>query len=152
GAVQDDQHGQGPGPGGEGEAHQDGQHDPLVAPTPGGITVRGADRVAVAALAPDLLALVRADGVVGHLQAQGPGAQADQNQAAEGGSQAQARPAGLGEDTAVAGGIAVGQAAQGAEQVGDGAAPGGQQRRQQQQAGALGGGLGEGRSELQQQP
>jgi hypothetical protein len=64
GAVQINQHRQGPQPGGEREADQHGQDDPLMAVTPSGEGVAGAYRVAVPGLAIDLLALMAIDGVV----------------------------------------------------------------------------------------
>lgn len=48
------------------EAAQDGQHDPLVAVAPGGVTVAGADRVAVPGLTVDLAAGVALDRVVAY--------------------------------------------------------------------------------------
>ena len=64
GAVQGDQDRQGPGADGEGEADQDGEHDPLVAVPPGGEGVRGADRVAMAGLAEDVGAGMGDDRVI----------------------------------------------------------------------------------------
>ena len=51
-------------PAGKGEWDQDGQDHPLVPPAPGRVGVAGADGVAVAGLAVDLLATVFGDGVI----------------------------------------------------------------------------------------
>src|SRR6266446_6005059 len=53
-AIQRDQHGQGPGSGGERELDQDRQDDPLVSPAIGGVALGRADRIAMATLAVDL--------------------------------------------------------------------------------------------------
>ena len=64
GLIEGDQDGQRPGPVGEGEADEDGEHDPLVAVLPGGEGVRGTDRIAVPGLAVDVGPGVPEDGVV----------------------------------------------------------------------------------------
>lgn len=64
GAVQVHQHWQGPGAGGEGKLDQYGEHDPLVPVAPGGVRLGGPDRVAMAGLAVDALALVAVHRVV----------------------------------------------------------------------------------------
>ena len=146
GAVQGDQHGQGPGPAGEGEADQDGQDDPLVPPAPGGVAVAGADRVAVAGLAMDLPAGVLGDGVVADQADAALGPEVPEDEAGQEGGQGQAGPLGQGEDAVVAGGVAFGEAGDGAQQVADGASAGGEDGGHAQQLGADEGGGGEGRA------
>jgi len=124
GPIQGHQHGQRPGARREGELDQHGQDDPLVPPPPGGIAVRRADRVAVAALAVDLRAAVLIDGIVAGQRDGLAGGDAAKDGAGQGVGQGPGGPLPPGEDAVVAGGMAGGQAAGGAKQVGDGAPAG----------------------------
>jgi hypothetical protein len=145
GAIQGDQHRQGPGAAGEREAHQDGQDDPLVAPAPGGVGVAGADRVAVPGLAVDFATGMLGDRVIADQADPALGPEVPEEEAGQEGGQGQAGPRGQGEDAVVAGGSAVGQAGDGAQQVADGAAAGGDDGGHAQELGAdEGGGRGEG--------
>ncbi len=94
----------------------------FVAPAPGGVTVTGTDGVAVACLAVDLATGVFGDGVITG-QADTPlGPEGADEEARQEGGQSQAGPLGQGEDAVVAGRVALGQAGDGAQQVGDGRA------------------------------
>src|SRR5262249_48847056 len=144
-AIQGDQYGQGPRPLGEGERDQHGQGDPLVPPTPSGVAVAAADRVAVPCLAIDLATGVGTDGVVADQHDCAGGPIASQQKARQEGGQTQARPVGLGQDTVVAGGSARSQVAEGAQQITDGASAGGQNGGDGEQLGPRESGRGGGR-------
>jgi hypothetical protein len=131
-AVQVDQDRQRPGSGGEGEADQDREDDPLVAVPPSRVAVSGAHRVAVAGLAVDLLAGVAVDGVVADQDDSPLGHQVVQEEPCEGAAQFEGRPGGTGEDALVVGAVARREGAEGAQQVGDGAAAGSQEGGEQQ--------------------
>src|SRR5262249_29416641 len=120
GPVQRDQHGQGPGPGGEGELDQGRQDDPLVPPPPGGVALGRADGVAGAPLAEDRRAAVPVDGVAARQGDRLAGGEPAEGDARQGAGQRPEGPAPPGEDAVVAGGMTGGQAAKGAQQVGDG--------------------------------
>ena len=137
GAIQGDQDRQGPRAPGEGELHQQGQHDPLVPPTEGGVAVGRAHGVAVAALAVDLFAFVLGHGVVAGHGHRAAGEPAAQQVAGQGPPQAPDRPGAPGEDAVIAGGVARGEGPHGAQQVQDGPPAGGQDGRQQQHHEAL---------------
>src|SRR5262249_52497381 len=124
--------------------------DPAVAVAPGGVALGRAHRVAVPRLAVDLLALVAVYRVVADQQHGAVGRQQAQNQAAEAAGQRQAGPAGGGEGAVVAGAVTRCQAAQGAQEVGDGAPAGGEGGREGQQGEAVEGGGGEGGGQWQQ--
>src|SRR5262249_14402071 len=89
----------------------------LVPPAVGGERVTAADGIAVAALAPNLLAPVLANGVVADQLDPLLASQAEQDQTSEPSSQAQALPLGVRQDAVEAGGVALGQAACGAEKL-----------------------------------
>ena len=99
-AAQIDEHGQRPGAGGEGEADQDGEDDPLVAVPPGGEGVGRADGVAVPGLAVHRAAGVAADGVVADEQHRRVGGQAGDDQPGQGAPQREAVPLSAGQDAA----------------------------------------------------
>jgi hypothetical protein len=86
--------------------------------------VSRADRVAVAALAVDLLAAVLVDGIVADQRDGLVRGEAAEEEAGQGAGQGPWGPSSSGEDAVVAGGMAGGQAAGSAEQVGDGAPAG----------------------------
>ena len=142
-AVEVHQDRQRPGACGEGEADEDGEGDPLVAVTPDGVGVAAADRVAVAGLAVDLTAGVAVHGVVTDQHDRPVGDEGVQQQAGQRAAQAEARPGGTRQDAAVVGGVARGEVAERAQQVGDGVAAGGQQRGRQQGGETRGRGSGE---------
>src|SRR5262249_19019263 len=144
GAVQGHQHGQGPRPAGAGQPDQHGQDDPLVPPAPGGVAVAAADGVAVLRLAVDLPAGGFGGRGVGHQGDDARGPVAAQHGAGQQGGQAQAGPARLGEDAVVAGRGAPAEVANGPQQVGDGAAAGGEDTGDGEQLGAGEDGAGEG--------
>jgi len=87
--------------------------------------VGGADGVAVAGLAVDVLAPVAIGGAVADQHGRAGREQVVQQEARQRQPQAEAGPGGGGEDAPVGGGVAVGQGAEGAQQVGGGAAAGG---------------------------
>jgi len=147
GAVQGDQDRQGPAAAREGEADQEGHHDPLVPPAEGGVGVRRADGVAVPRLAVDVLAPVFVHGVVAGQEDRAVGQQVFDDPAGQELGQPPAGPAPLGEEAAVAGGVAGGERPQGAQEVGDGVTADGEQGGAQQQGEAQGGGRGEGAAE-----
>ena len=64
GSVAIDQDGQSPGTGGEGERHPDGENDPRVAVTPGGVAVGRADGIAMASRAGHAASGVAIHGVI----------------------------------------------------------------------------------------
>ena len=126
-----------PRPGGEGEFHQDGQDDPFVPPAVGGVGIGRAHRIAMTALAMDRGAAVLVNGVVAD-DGDGPvGDPPVEDEPGQGPRQLQGRPAPLGEDAVIAGGVAGGQIGGGAEQVGDGAAAGGEDGGDEQDQEAL---------------
>jgi len=88
--------------------------------------VAGADRVAVAGLAIDLAAAVLTDGIVADQGDRPGGEQAPQEEACEQAGEAEAGPAGSGEDAPEATSIAPGEGPRGAQEVGDGVAAGGE--------------------------
>src|SRR5262245_4226839 len=93
-AAQGDEDGQRPRAGGEGEADQDRQGDPLVAVAEGGVRVAGADRVTVSGLAVNLAAPVLTDGIVAD-EGDGPGRdQMPQEEARQQAGKVKAGPAG----------------------------------------------------------
>ena len=111
----------------------------------GGQTIRKG-RVAVTALAIDLGAAALVDGIVAG-QEDGPiGDPMIEDEAGQD-CEGESGPTTLGEDAVEAGGIAVGQAGGRAEQVGDGAASGGQDGGEEQDEKALVGGMVEDRGE-----
>ena len=151
GAVQGDQHRQRPGPGGGREADQHGQDDPLVAVAVGGVAVAGADGVPVPGLAVHRLAAVLRHGIVADQRHRAFGPAVPQDEAAQRCRHVQPGPAGLRQDALVAGRMALGQGRDSAEQVGDGAAAGGQDGGEEQHLAAAPGGLGEQGGEFVQQ-
>jgi hypothetical protein len=146
-AVQRHQQRQGPRPFGEGQADQHGQHHPLVAPAEGSERVAGADRVAVAGLAEDLVAWVFGDRVVTGQQDTAFRHEVVKDPTAKAAGQPPAGPAPFGEDFVVAGGVAGGQGAEGAQQVADGTTTDGEDGGQGQDDHAQEGGPGEGTSQ-----
>ena len=110
-----------------------------------------AHRVAVAALAVDLGAAVLGDGIVAR-QGDGPvGDEVVEDEPRQEASQSERGPTAFGEDAVIAGGISGSQPRDGAEQVGDGAASGGQDRGHEQDEEALAGRLQEDGCELVEQ-
>jgi hypothetical protein len=124
--IQGHEHGQSPGSSGEGELDQDRQDDPFVSPPPGGVGLGRADGVAVASLAVDRVAAVLVDGVVSGQRDRLVMGKAAEDDARQDTGQRPEGPASPREDAVVTGGMAGGQAADGAQQVGDGAAAVGQ--------------------------
>src|SRR5262245_22602844 len=126
GAVEVHQDRQGPGSGGEREADEDRQDHPPMPPTPGGVGVAGADRVAVSRLAIDLAPGVAVDGVVADQDHRPFGGEPAEDVAGQGAAEPQARPGGPAEDALVVGAVTWGELAEGAPEVVDGAAAGGE--------------------------
>jgi hypothetical protein len=84
----------------------------------------GADGVAVACLAVDLLAAMLVHGIVANDADTAAGREVTQAEACQQGGKTQSGPACLGQDTVVAGGDAADKGTDGAQQVGDGSASG----------------------------
>ena len=99
------------------------------------------------ALAIDLGAAVLVDGVVADDRDGPVGDPPVEDEPGQDPRQLQGRPAPLGEDAVIAGGVAGGQIRGGAEQVGDGAAAGGEDGGDEQDQEALVGGVVEDRGE-----
>ena len=98
----------------------------------------------MAALAEDLVAGVLIDGVVASQEDSAVGHEVVEDPAGQAAGQPPGGPAALGEDAVVAGGVARGQGAEGAQEVADGAAADGQDGGQGQDDEAEEGGSGEG--------
>ena len=101
----------------------------------------------MAALAVDLGAAVLVHGVVADHEDGPVGDPMVEDEPGQDPRQLQGRPASLGEDAVIAGGVAGGQVGGGAEQVGDGAAAGGEDGGDEQDQEALIGGVVEDRGE-----
>src|SRR5262249_23660716 len=119
------------------------QDDPLVAVPPGRVALGGADGVAVAGLVVDPLALVPVHGVVADQHHRPGGQQVLQDEGGQGAAEVEAGPGGAGEGGLVGGAVAGGETAEGAQEVGDGAAAGGGECRDGQQGETVDGGGGE---------
>src|SRR5262249_245781 len=117
----------------EGEADQQRQDDPLVPPAIGRERMGGADRVAVAALAVDPGPGMFGDGIVAGQFDRAAGGEAVRDSGDVAARQPAGGPGAGGGGTGITAGVARGQGAQGAEQVGDGAAADGEDSGQRQQ-------------------
>jgi hypothetical protein len=147
GPVQRHQQGQRPGPGGEGEADEHRQDDPLVPPAERGERVGGADGVAMAALAVDVGAGVLGDGVVASQRDGAFGRESGEDRVCEPARQRPEGPAIPGEDAVVAGGVPGCEGAEGPHQVGDGTPAQGQDGGEGEQEESVVGRAREGRFE-----
>jgi hypothetical protein len=96
---------------------------------PSRVGVGGADGVAVAGLAVDLLARVGLGGVVNDQEDRAAGEELPDEVAGQGESQSEGGPLRGREESLVAGAVPAGEASEGPTEVGDRAPPGGQDRR-----------------------
>src|SRR5205085_8911285 len=99
---------------------------PLVAPAEGREGVRGTHRVAVAALAEDLVPGVFRDGVIAGQEDPAGGHQVVEGPAGQAPCQSPGGPAALGQDPVVTGGVTRGQGTEGTQEVADGASSDGE--------------------------
>ncbi len=100
-----------------------------MAVPPGGEAVAGADRITMPCLAVDLASGVTIDRIIADEDHGLIGGNQGQNQATKLAGQAEGGPLGGGKDPLVGGDMSLGQRGSGAEDVGDGASPGGEDGR-----------------------
>lgn len=124
--VQVHQDGQRPGAGSEREPDEHGQHDPAVPVPPGGVGVGRADRVPVPGLPVHARPRVAVHCVVADQADRAVGDQVVEQEPCEGAAEFEPGPLGGRQDPLVAGPVAGGQPADGAEEVGHGPPAGGQ--------------------------
>lgn len=98
-----------------------------MAVTPGRVGVGGADGIAVPRFAVDLFALVAIDGVIANEGKGAIGEKMADDESSQEASELESGPGSGGEDTLIAGFVALGKRSEGSQEVGDGASSGGEQ-------------------------
>ena len=143
GSVAIDQDGQSPGTGGEGERHPDGENDPRVAVTPGGVAVGRADGIAMASRAGHAASGVAIHGVISDPSDRFVLRESGHDEASEETAEWVARPLGARANPSLGRGVTGREVPQGAEDPGDSATSGRQTSCGQQGLEASGGGRGD---------